>query len=298
MWQSGAPNFAKLRIPVVSNFNIDKFEKMLEGAPDCRILDFIRYGCLIEHDGSKISQSLVTHAGAKQAFAPQIREYLHTEKEEEAIIGPFPSPPFDLPCAVSPLNSVPKKDSQKRRVIVDLSYPRGTLVNDGLHAQIFLGNFEPLVFPSIDNLVQIIHNIIKVRGTTHILLFKRDISRVYRWLPADIGSIHLLGYWFEGQFYFDLVLPMGLQSSGRFCQMLTDAISYIFHKEGYDAVNYIDNFEGADSEDRVWDTFYKLGKIISDIGLREATDKASPQPCNDLPQIGGKCSSYDHSHSR
>jgi hypothetical protein len=35
--------------------------------------------------------------------------------------------------AISPLNSVPKKDSLERRVIVDLSFsPEGLAVNDGI----------------------------------------------------------------------------------------------------------------------------------------------------------------------
>ena len=265
-----------MRFPVNSNFDIEKFSELLQGAPDCRILDFIRFGCPIGHDGSEISQFFRNHTGALPPFTQHIADYIHTEIAEGVVIGPFRQPPFDNAVAVSPLNSVPKKDSAKRRVIVDLSFPHGKSVNDGIDAQWFLNQFEPLIFPSIDDLIKIIHKVIKDKGTNRILLFKRDISRAYRWLPVDVGSIHLLGYWFQEKFYFDLVLPMGLRSSAHFCQMLTDAISYIFHKEGLDAVNYIDDFGGADSEDRAWEAFYKLGKIISDIGLHEAVDKASP----------------------
>ena len=109
-----------------------------------------------------------------------------------------------------------------------------------------------------------------------MLLFKQDRSRAYRWLPVDVGSIHLLGYWSHGKFYFNLVLPMGLHSSACFCQMLTDVISYIFSQEGFEAVNYIEDYGVAEAEDTAWQAFYSLGKIISDIGLREATEKASP----------------------
>jgi hypothetical protein len=35
--------------------------------------------------------------------------------------------------AISALNSVPKKDSLERRVIVDLSFPEGLAVNDGIY---------------------------------------------------------------------------------------------------------------------------------------------------------------------
>ena len=224
---SGVPNFQGCRFPVKSNFNVPKFTQLLADAPDKRILEFIKFSCPVEHDNSPISQSCTVHAGARPPFEKHIEEYLKVEKAETAILGPFENPPFDSPCAVSPLNSVAKKDSNKHRVILDLSFPAGKSVNDSLRADMFLGQWEPLVFPSIDNLIDIVQKFIKERGKK-VLLFKRDISRAYRQLPADVGSIHLLGYWFKSRFYFDLVLLMGLHSSARFCQMLTDAISYIF----------------------------------------------------------------------
>ena len=267
--ESGVPNFMGCRIPVKSNFNIEKFAQLMETAPDKCILEFIRFGCPIEHDSSPVSQSCTVHAGAKFAFEKHIEDYLQVEMKEAAIIGPFDNPPFDSPCTIL----VAKKDSNKCRVILDLSFLAGKSVNDGLSAEIFLGKWEPLVFPSIDNLIQIVHKIIKKKK---VLLFKWNRSRTYRWLPVDVGSIHLLGYWSHSKFYFNLVLPMGLHSSACFCQMLTDVISYIFSQEGFEAVNYIEDFGVAEAEDTAWQAFYSLGKIISDIGLREATEKASP----------------------
>jgi hypothetical protein len=42
-----------------------------------------------------------------------------------SIIGPFESNPFDCQFKISPVNSVTKKDSSERRVILDLSFPPG-----------------------------------------------------------------------------------------------------------------------------------------------------------------------------
>ena len=54
---------------------------------------------------------------------------------------------------VSALNAVEKRDSEERRVIVDLSWPCGHSVNDGIPSDSYLG--EPLVlrFPTIDDIV-------------------------------------------------------------------------------------------------------------------------------------------------
>ena len=70
-------------------------------------------------------------------------------------------------------------------------------------------------------------------------------------------------------------MPMGLHSAARCCQMLTDVITFIFFQEGYEAMNYIDDFRGAETADQASETFYKLGSIIQKVGLTEAEDKAS-----------------------
>lgn len=56
--------------------------------------------------------------------------------------------------------------------------------------------------------------------------------------------IHVLGFYF-----FDMAMPMVLHSVARGCQMLTDAITFIFFEEGYEAVNYIDDFRRAETAD-------------------------------------------------
>jgi hypothetical protein len=47
-----------------------------------------------------------------------------------AIIGPFEKNPFNCSLKISPLNTVTKKDSIERRVILDLSFPEGQSVNE------------------------------------------------------------------------------------------------------------------------------------------------------------------------
>jgi hypothetical protein len=47
--------------------------------------------------------------------------------------------PFDCQFKISPLNSVTKKDSSERRVILDLSFPTGCSVNDNISKDIYLG---------------------------------------------------------------------------------------------------------------------------------------------------------------
>jgi hypothetical protein len=55
--------------------------------------------------------------------------YLIKESSYQAVGGLIKDNPFNEPIALSPLNSVPHKDSSERRVIVDLSCPEGESVN-------------------------------------------------------------------------------------------------------------------------------------------------------------------------
>ena len=64
-------------------------------------------------------------------FSEQITSYLIKEASHQAVVGPSKGNPFNDQIALSPLNSVPRKDSSERRVIVDLSFPEGESVNFG-----------------------------------------------------------------------------------------------------------------------------------------------------------------------
>ena len=119
--------------------------------------EFLMFGFPIDHDGSEVSITKNNHAGAGPEFQQEIVGYLSKEIREGAVLGPCPTNPFLLPIAVSPLNTVPKREPGRRRIILDLSFPEGRAVNDGIVADRYLGQHEKLSFPSIDDLVKIIH---------------------------------------------------------------------------------------------------------------------------------------------
>ena len=50
--------------------------------------------------------------------------YLKKEASYGAIIGPFKNNQFVSELKISPLNTVTKRDSPERRVILDISFPR------------------------------------------------------------------------------------------------------------------------------------------------------------------------------
>ena len=109
--------------------------------------------------------------------------------KSKAIIGPFKACPFSNGIKISPLNSVPKKETMERRVILDLSSPKGNSVNDFISKEIYLNNKIDLVYPKVDDLIQLIKA--KGRGC---LLFKVDLRKAFRQLPLCPSSYSLGAY--------------------------------------------------------------------------------------------------------
>ena len=52
---------------------------------------------------------------------------------------------------------------------------------------------------------------------------------------------------------------MGLRSSAQICQRITTAISFIYYKLGYTAINYLDDLCGAETVNKACDAYDALG---------------------------------------
>ena len=91
------------------------------------------------------------HISALQ-YLEAVDEYLAKELEAGAIIGPM-SDIYNFHIHCSPLLTRPK-DTDKQRVILDLSFPHGQLVNDNVNRCAFDNDAFTLKFPGIDNIVE------------------------------------------------------------------------------------------------------------------------------------------------
>ena len=81
-----------------------------------------------------------------------------------------------------------KPDSDTRRTIVDLSWPKGQSVNSEVQKDKYLGSEFVLNYPSVDDIVK---RVIELGPGS--LLCKVDIIRAFRQLKVDPGDITLLG---------------------------------------------------------------------------------------------------------
>ena len=107
-------------------------------------------------------------------------------------------------------------------------------------------------------------------------MFKRDLKRAYRQMFINPGDVHLLGFKFDGLYYFDTTLTMGMRSSADICQRNMDAIMHIYHNEGCEGVNYLKDMASAERNTLAWATYDKLEKILEQLNIQKSHNKACP----------------------
>ena len=182
--------------------------------------------------------------------------------------GPFDSHPFDN-IHFSPLLVRPKPNG-KHRVIVDMSWPRGGGVNacvpddklDCLHIK--------LAYPTIDNLVAQISKI-----GPHALLYKVDLQRAYRNLRVDPLDYPALGLKWDEKIYVDVALAFGFKGGASFCQLCTDAVTYLMSTQNYWVMSYLDDIIGVDVPVKAHKAYYSMLNLLEQLGLPVNRDKIS-----------------------
>ena len=120
------------------------------------------------------------------------------------------------------------------RLIMDLSQPHGTSINDDISKDDF--SFDYSKFDDATDLL--------MEAGPGSLLCKLDIKHAYRNLPVKPSQWHHLCYQWEGKYYVDLVLPFGLRSSGAIFNQFASLVRWIIihHYEISAIINYSDDF--------------------------------------------------------
>ena len=171
--------------------------------------------------------------------------------------------------------TVSKKDS----LTLTLVFQKGHLLMR-VFQNFYLGSKTDLTFPRIDDLV----DLIKLKGR-HCHLYKRDLKRAYRQIPVDLSDVPLLGYCFEGRYYFDKYLSIGLRSAAYICQRVTHSIRFMCQMLHIAIVNYLDDFAGAEPPDLALKSFQELGNLLVSCGIEESAEKTCP-PSTKMISIG------------
>ena len=187
------------------------------------VADFLLFGWPINYRSSSVPTPSKSNHPSALRFPNANNSVVAAEISHGATAGPFLRNPFPSLLQTSPLQTVPKDDC-KRRVFLDLSFPPGASVNDGISKDSFLDEPFSLSLSRLADFADLI--IAKGPGC---LLFKKDLKRAHRRIPVDPRDYNLLGYHRSDFLYFDLVLPFGLRSATFACQRTINAIAHIFY---------------------------------------------------------------------
>ena len=174
----------------------------------------------------------------------------------------------------SPVMSLP--NSNNRRVILDLSFPVGQSVNDGVAKDKYLNTYFHLNYPSVDSIV----NSLKSMGPS-AMIYKIDISRAFRHIRIDPGDLDLLGLQHQ-QLFIDHTLPFGFRHGSIFFQRCTDAVRFIMKNcfKFPHLYNYIDDLVYTGLPDHIYDSYNTLTALLQELGLEISQSKlVAPTTC-------------------
>ena len=203
------------------------------------ILHAIEFGAPIEFEGNRMMVRSSENHGSLAEHSAAVRAIIQADVAAGKKAGPFDSPLLadGRTISVSPLGAVTKTGSTKVRVIHDLSFPRvgGTSINAGI-------DNPYLPISSFGHAARAV--VALGRGC---LLIKLDVEAAYKQVPVDPKDWHLLGFMFEGKFYYERVLPFGLRSSCRLWDMFAAALHFFCENllgmsSPKFVVHYVDDF--------------------------------------------------------
>ena len=229
---------------------------------DQQLPDLIEFGFPLSFDRNLD----LTSTPHNHQFLDHVDTYIQEELSYQAIIGPFNQMSFKM--HTSPFMTREKAGSNTRHAIIDLSWPKGASVNDGVLKDSYLGTDFQMHYPSVDTIIQ---QVIETRPAARI--FKVDISRAFRHIRIDPGDIDLLGLIHRDQLSLDLSLPFG----AFFFQKISDAIRYIMQQKGYPYLqNDIDDLIYIGLPSSVNEAYQSLLHLVQELGLEISRKKLHP----------------------
>ena len=264
-------NFQLCRIPLPnSKLKFSVWYTKLRNYSDKVICDYLQFGFPIDFDNSIELKSDVgrNHKGARD-FPEFINSYFNSECSQLRIVGPFHNNPLSVPLVISPLNSVPKSESEERRVIVDLSWPHGHAVNNGISKDKYLSEPIDLRYASVEDVCNMVLSI-----GAGALIYKRDLKQAYRQIPVDPRDYQYLGYKWGDMMFFDTVLAMGQRNAAMACSRTTRAVMHLHNKVGFHGTSYLDDLIGVSPPSEGQVAFESLGVLLDELGLVENHKKA------------------------
>ena len=217
--------------------NRQAWQAALVNHPDRQLVHFlvegIRQGFRIGFDYSMHSTKSKTGNMKSACDNPvPVNQYLDKELTLGRIFEVRPE--LGKVVHISKFGVIPKSGQPgKWRLILDLSSPRGSSVNDGVDKRLC-----SMHYTTFEDALRAIRS-----AGPGALLAKIDVKEAYRNIPVHPSDRHLLGMSWQGRIFVDGQLPFGLRSAPVLFSALADALEWVFWEKGITfCVHYLDDF--------------------------------------------------------
>ncbi len=227
------PNWSNIVTPMV----VGEWDRLLASHPDQSyrryLVDGLQYGFRIGFShGVADCRSAVSNMSSASERPSVIDEFVATELAAGRLFGPVEAIHSSL--HINRFGLVPKgHGSGKWQLIVDLSFPAGGSVNDGIDPALC-----SLQYTSVDTACQ---NILRLGQGANLAKF--DVSGAFRTVPVHPDDRHLLGMQWRGHTYVDKVLPFGLRSAPKLYNAIADGLLWVLVRvDQVTSIHYLDDF--------------------------------------------------------
>lgn len=278
---TAVPNYVANKQLLASNMKIDTWRHMLQNYQDRKICEFLEFGWPIGYVSENITEPTLTNHKSACDYQEDIDTFISKECKLGAMLGPFDEPPFVPWTQISPMMTRTKKDTDARRVIIDLSFPTGHSVNTGIPKGQAAGISTAYTLPAITDLT----DLVKTTGFS-AFMWKCDLERAYRQMRIDPLAYPLLGIKHRDKYYIDICPSFGCRTSGHSQQRVSEALVYLMNAAGYNCLAYVDDFAGVQSSyGEAMCAFEYFHKLCEQLGMVIAHEK-SAKPNTEMEWLG------------
>ena len=255
---------------IVTPLRLSEWEKVLAPHPD---QEFKRFICSGIRDGFRIGFDY-RNARCKrgpgnmksvQEHEEVVEQYIGSECDARRLLGPLEKSSYPQ-IHVSPFGVIPKSEPGKWRLILDLSSPCGSSVNDGISKE-----WCSLSYVSVDDIAARV-----VRHGKGALMAKFDLKSAYRQVPVHPDDRSLLGMEWRDQLYVDTALPFGLRSAPAIFNAVAEALAFAVQQRGVRGLDhYLDDFSivGNPKSPECGQNLELALATCADLGFPVATEK-------------------------
>jgi len=99
-------------------------------------------------------------------------------------------------------------------MIFGLSYPEFKSVNDGVPKE-----FDAIIYKSLDTAIHLV-----AQTEKGVVMLKRDLKSAFRHIPVSPLDQWLLLFEWNGKYYVDMSLPLGLRTAPRLFNLFAEAL--------------------------------------------------------------------------